>query len=231
MDCIARDDSQTYVFKYNRYSSHNQIINIVDPNTEVLDVGCGKGIISRCLSKKNCTVVGIDREEPDPSFTSYMNYIRQDLERPLTAITGKRFDYVLATDVLEHVRNRTQLLQEIATGLKSGGLLVASTGNIALFVYRFLLFSGRFNYCERGILDKDHVHLFTISTFKSLIEEAGFHIIDCYYTPIPLELVCGPKLGKSWFVERLTSTYQILARLWPGLFAYQIIIKAQLKSP
>ena len=129
------------------------------------------------------------------------------------------------------MRDRTRLLQEIAASLKPGGLLIASTGNIALFVYRFLLLLGRFDYGERGILDKDHVHLFTVSNFKSLIEEAGFRVVDCCYTPIPLELICGPRLGKCRLVEGMTWAYQMLVRLWPRLFAYQIIIKAQPKGP
>ncbi|HIG56972.1 MAG TPA: methyltransferase domain-containing protein [Candidatus Handelsmanbacteria bacterium] len=49
----------------------------------------------------------------------------------IAAISDKQLDYALAADVLEHVRDRTRLLQEIAANLKPGGLLIASTGNIA----------------------------------------------------------------------------------------------------
>ena len=129
------------------------------------------------------------------------------------------------------MQDRTRLLQEIANSLKPGGLLIASTGKIALFIYRLSLLLGRFDYGERGILDKDHVHLFTVSSFKSLIEEVGFRIVECCYTPIPLELICGPRLGRSRLVEGVTWAYQLLARLWPQFFACQTIIKAQLKGP
>ena len=160
MDHSDQDNSHTYAYKHNRYSSHNQIIDSVIPHSTVLDIGCGEGIISRHLHEKNCMVVGVDRKEPDPSFTRFMDdYFDQDIEESLTAISEKQFDYALAADVLEHVRDRTRLLQEIATSLKPGGLLIASTGNIALFIYRFSLLLGRFDYGERGILDKDHVPL------------------------------------------------------------------------
>lgn len=227
----GQNDSHPYQFKHNRFSSHNLILSIVASGSHVLDIGCGQGVISRHLMEKDCTVIGIDQEIPDSSFTHYMTeYHCWDLENPLGAIGEEQFDYVIAADVLEHVRKHSQLLGWAATRLKPDGLLVASTGNIALFVYRLLLLLGRFDYRERGILDQDHVHLFTLSSFKTTIEEAGFQIIDCQYTPIPLELVFGSRFGRSKLVEVLTSAYQVLARIWPQLFAYQIVIKAQPKT-
>jgi|GEM_PF-4622622 16S rRNA A1518/A1519 N6-dimethyltransferase RsmA/KsgA/DIM1 with predicted DNA glycosylase/AP lyase activity len=90
MDHSDQDNSHTYAYKHNRYSSHNQIIDSVIPHSTVLDIGCGEGIISRHLHEKNCMVVGVDRKEPDPSFTRFMDdYFDQDLEESLTAISEK----------------------------------------------------------------------------------------------------------------------------------------------
>ena len=222
------DITQHYHSKNNRFSSHMQIIGMISPKSRILDIGCGRGIINRRLAETGCAVVGIDRELPDPSFTRSLEaYYRLDLEKPLAIDAGKGFDYIIAADVLEHIRNRDQLLNGVSVNLKPGGSLIASTGNIALFVYRLLLLLGRFDYRDRGILDRDHVHLFTISSFKSLLESAGFRIYRCHYTPIPFELVFGSRWGRGKFVEVLTYAYQLLVRIWPQLFAYQIIVEAR----
>ena len=223
------DIAQHYQFKHNRFSSHMQILGMVPPGSRVLDIGCGRGLISRRLAETGCAVVGIDRASPHPSFTRSLEaYYRVDLEQPLALDTREDFDCIIAADVLEHIRNRDQLLEGVAANLKPGGFFIASTGNIALFVYRLLLVLGRFDYSDRGILDRDHVHFFTLPSFKALVESAGFRIERCHYTPIPFELVFGPRWGRGKFVELLTCAYQLLVRLWPRLFAYQIIVEARL---
>ncbi len=220
-----------YTYKSNRLSSHNQIIEMVAPGSSVLDIGCGRGVLSGHLARMGCEVVGIDREREDPSFTKEMkSYIRQDLENAMTLVPSQSFDYVIAADILEHLRNRQQLLTTIAGGLKPQGMLITSTGNIALFIYRLLLLSGRFDYREKGILDEDHVRLFTLSSFFAEIENAGFSIVERRYTPIPFERVFSGNFAKGRLVESLTKLYQILVRLWPRMFAYQVILKAKLKN-
>jgi SAM-dependent methyltransferase len=223
--------SAIYTYKSDRYSSHNQILEMIAPGASVLDVGCGRGVLSGHLARMGCAVVGVDREEGDASFTQYMNsYIRRDLETPAFFLSEQLFDYVVAADILEHLRNRQQLLKNIAKALEPQGFLIVSTGNIALFVYRLLLLLGRFDYREKGILDEDHVRLFTLSSFAREIEDAGFLIVERRYTPIPFERVFPDRLARGRCVELLTMLYQTMVRIWPRMFAYQVILKAKLKD-
>ena len=178
-----------------------------------------------------CEVVGVDREAGDASFVADMEcYIQHDLECAMPPVPGGPFDYVIVADVLEHLRNGKQLLADIASSLKPQGTLIASTGNIALFVYRILLLLGRFEYCGKGILDKDHVRLFTLSSFCSELEDAGFTIVDRRYTPIPFERVFSGRFARGHFVELLTQLYQGMVRIWPRMFAYQVILKAKINT-
>ena len=217
-----------YSLKPGRLSSHSQIVDMIESNSSVLDVGCGKGILSRALFRKNCKVVGIDRQEPDLSFTQFMTeYHRQDLESQFPKMGSTRFDYVIVADVLEHLRNREELLKAIRGYLKPNGFLIASTGNIALFVYRFLLLYGRFEYGKRGILDEDHVHLFTITNFAVLLRKAGYDIMSFQYTPIPFELI----IEQRKLTRLLLWAYQKVVLLWPSLFAYQVVAKVKARVP
>lgn len=220
-----------YTFKHNRYSSHNQVLDMITPQSRVMDIGCGKGLLSGRLARMGCEVIGVDREAGDASFVADMEcYIQHDLECPMPPVPGGPFDYVIAADVLEHLRNRKQLLMGITSNLKPQGTLIASTGNIALFAYRFLLLLGRFEYREKGILDEDHVHLFTLSSFCSELEDSGFTIVDRRYTPIPFERVFSGRFARGCFVELLTQLYQGMVRTWPRMFAYQVILKAKINT-
>ncbi len=222
-----------YTFKHDRFSSHNQIIDAIDAGASVLDVGCGRGLLSSRLAEKGCKVIGVDGEKDDRSFSQNMEkYIQHDLESGLPPVGENVFDYVIAADVLEHIRSRARLLNDIAHCLKPGGTLIASTGNITLFVYRMLLLIGRFEYRDRGILDRDHVHLFTPASFAAEIATAGFCVFDRLSTPIPFELVFSamPSSTRMNVVNQLTAVYQIFARMWPSMFAYQVIIKARFRA-
>jgi 2-polyprenyl-3-methyl-5-hydroxy-6-metoxy-1,4-benzoquinol methylase len=220
-----------YTYKENRYSSHNQIIDMIRPQSTVLDVGCGQGILSRDLRMKQCQITGIDNVCIDQSVNSYFDsYFRVDLDTSTPLPLKGEFDYVIAADVLEHLRTSRQRLVELRKHMYPGSYLIASTGNIALWVYRLLLLAGRFDYTERGILDETHVHLFTIANFKRLIESCEYEIIETSFTPIPFELAIDPQKKRPKLINAITQIYQIAAKSWPCLFAYQIIVKARLKE-
>ena len=205
---------------------------MIESNSSVLDVGCGKGILSPALFRKNCRIVGIDRQEPDESFIRFMSeYHRHDLESQFPMLGSARFDYVIVADVLEHLRNREELLKAVRGYLKPNGFLIASTGNIALFVYRILLLCGRFEYGQRGILDEDHIHLFTIKSFSTLLRKAGYDILSFQYTPIPFGLIIKQRKCRKWFTRSLIWVYQRAVLLWPSLFAYQVVVKVKTRGP
>jgi len=60
--------------------------------------------------------------------------------------------------------------------LKSGGKLYVSAGNVAFLRIRLELLPGSFNYGRRGILDLTHRRLFTVDSFRRLLNNAGFRI-------------------------------------------------------
>jgi hypothetical protein len=104
-----------------------------------------------------------------------------------------------------------------------GGKLYASTGNIAFVFIRLIHLIGHFNYGRRGILDLTHTRLFTVSSFRRLIRDAGFRIdsIRCFGPPIAD--LGGADSGLLHFIDRLASS---LARAWKGPFGYQILVEA-----
>ncbi len=213
----------SYELKKHPLSSHIQIVRIIPYNKCVLDIRCGYGALLPFLVEKNCQVIGLDTLPCDKIDKRFFHYIRCDLEN-ISEIPypENTFDVVILADVLEHIKNPQKLLSEVRRVIKPDGIVIASTGNIALFLYRILLLFGLFPYSKKGILDETHVHLYTFKTFCQLMRQAGFKIIKVVSTPIPFELILGNKLGGM-----LTYLYYPLTKLRKTLFAYQFILVCQ----
>jgi len=218
------DQGETYTLKKNRYSSHMQIMDAIKPGSSILDLGCGQGILAEEYAGKGILTVGVDHIHPDKVSSHFENYIQKDLESELKLPYGRVFDYIVLSDVIEHIKNRDEMMRSLRRYLKEGGEVIISTGNIAIWFYRLSLLLGRFEYGPKGILDRTHVHLFTLNSFTRFIRQNGYRILDIKYTPIPFELVLS-STGRSRMVERITRWYQRLTSIWPRLFAYQFIIR------
>ena len=96
--------------------------------------------------------------------------------------------------------------------------VIISTPNIGFIVIRLMLLFGSFNYGSRGILDKTHTRLFTFSSFKNLLLQSGFKIINISGVPVPLPLITGDnKVGSI-----LLRMNKILIFLMKNVFSYQI---------
>jgi 2-polyprenyl-6-hydroxyphenyl methylase/3-demethylubiquinone-9 3-methyltransferase len=102
---------------------------------ELLDIGCGAGLISEPLSRLGARVTGLD---PAPSSieiarahaeatgapASYRAGTVEDLARE-----GAKFDVVLALEVVEHVHDMPTFVATAASLVRPGGLMALSTLN------------------------------------------------------------------------------------------------------
>ncbi len=223
------DLDEHYTLKRNRSSSHMQILNSLEPGSTVLDIGCGRSLLAEEYARRGITVVGVDNLSQEKVSKSIHAYVRHDLEKPLDLPYGRVFDYVILSDVIEHINNRDALMNTLRRHLKTDGKLVASTGNIAIWFYRMSLLLGRFEYGPRGILDRTHVHLYTLDTFQRFFRQKGYKLLDVKFTPIPFELVVS-STGRSSLIEGITSWYHYLTLLWPRMLAYQFIVYCTFRS-
>lgn len=221
--------SVLYTLKTSPFSSHEIILNLVKNNSEVLDVGCGTGLLSQCLDSKQVKATGIDYEVKENVWSGFDTYIQDDLERAEKLPRERKFDYILLADVLEHLRTPGDLLRKVRPLLKTDGKLIASTGNVALWYMRLSLLVGRFNYGKKGILDETHVKLYTKYSFVQLLSQTGFVPDKIIPTSLPFEVVFQ-STGKSKVLKLIDQAYYLLARLWPKMFAYQFVVQASLGS-
>ncbi len=101
----------------------------------ILDIGCGGGLISEPLARLGADVTGIDASGANVAVarahardTDLEIDYRQASAEELAA-AGRRFDAVMALEIVEHVADLDAFLQAAATLVRPGGAFIVSTLN------------------------------------------------------------------------------------------------------
>ena len=216
-----------YPVKESKRSSHAYAEDLAGTGHEVLDIGCGEGILAAALSKNGNRVTGADilaRPANESALAQYFSVDLNDGIGPvIEALHGKTFDRVLLLDVLEHLVRPEPLLRQVRQVLKPDGRLILSVPNIANFTIRIWLLFGQFDYTERGILDKTHVRFFTRKTIRRMLRENGYEVVEERETVMPVELFFGLPAANP-IMRFANEVLGGLTRLLPGLFGYQIML-------
>jgi glycosyltransferase involved in cell wall biosynthesis len=212
-----------YQPKLSYRSPHTLALQFVRREAKVLDLGCAAGYMSAALyERKSCAVTGVDNF---PVHAAGMEEFHlHDLNNGLPKIDFKKFEYVLMLDVIEHLNRPEVFLEQLrrAIALNLDTKLILSTGNVGFFVTRFMMLLGQFNYGKRGILDLTHTRLFTFTSLRRAIEQAGLSIETTIGVPAPFPLAFGDNL----LSRVLIKVNAALIRLCRGLFSYQIFVVA-----
>ena len=210
-----------------------KLAKLIAPNSRVLDVGCGTGVITDIIRRqKSASIIGI---EPDAER------VRRAVARGLDVHLGVLspdfirqhgpFDYIVFADVLEHLRNPAEIVAMARDGLKPGGSVVASIPNVAHWFVRTDLLRGRFDYQDCGIMDATHLRWFTRRTVRQFFERQSFQItaLDC---TVNINL---PDYQRRYPWRKMSPAFRRklvgkLASWSPALFGCQHIVRATLPN-
>ena len=221
-----------YPIKAMKHSSHSYAQRFVGSHQEVLDIGCGKGFFAAELKRNGNRVVGVDSIPEASEHEVLEQYVSADLDadqdRILQQLSGRRFDRVLLLDVLEHLVHPERLLAAASAALKDNGCLVVSLPNVANITVRLMLLLGRFDYADRGIMDRTHLRFFTRETARRLLEGNGYKILEEKMTVMPVELILGLSPANP-VIRALNGFLAALTAVLPGLFGYQSMFLARRK--
>jgi len=103
-------------------------------NLDILDLGCGGGLVSESLSRLGANVTGIDFVKNNIEVAKQhsnkkklkINYKYANIE---TLKIKKKYDLIIMYEILEHLDNWEYFLLNITENLKNEGILVISTIN------------------------------------------------------------------------------------------------------
>lgn len=157
---------------------HTKMLRLVGTNQRVLDLGCATGQLAKVLRERGCDVVGIEAD-PDAAKLAAEHcsaVIVGDVEElDLGLELGeRRFDVIVAGDVLEHLKKPEETLASLRPFLDRNGCLITSVPNVGHGSVRLALLGGSFPYAELGLLDDTHLRFYTRSSLLAMLEAAGF---------------------------------------------------------
>ena len=219
-DVLQSNSNDHYKSKLDFPSTHSATISNIPEKSKVLDIGCGPGNFANHLKNSlNCKVFGIDQFEP-ANIEDFEKFIKIDLDDTFFPDLPKKVNIVIALDLIEHLSNPEIFLRKLANYFQETHEIrfIFSTPNIAFGLCRLNLVFGRFNYGKRGILDLTHKRLFTLKTFRQILEENGFKVLSLKGIPPPF----GLAVPKAKILCNILENFALLLTcVYPSLFAFQ----------
>ncbi len=183
----------------------------------ILEIGCGDGANGEEALKRGIaeTYCGVELM-PVPAKVAESrigSVIQGDIEALELPWAGSSFDVIIASEVLEHLRDPWSVVARLVRLLSPEGKVFASSPNIAnQKVVRDLL-RGRFELTDTGVMDRTHLRWFTPSTYSRMFEDVGM-VIEHLGT-------VGEVKGRSAIAKRF------LPRKYEYLFWSQIFVVAK----
>lgn len=160
-------------------TSWYKAFHFIPDGSTVLDVGCSSGNFGKeLIVRKNCIVDGLEVYEADVKIAekSLRNVYQLNIETDDLGKITTKYDILYFGDVIEHLVTPAQSLARVKSLLKPTGKIVFSIPNMAYVGVRLEVLKGKFEYTETGLLDKTHLHYYTLDEVERTFNEAGFEI-------------------------------------------------------
>jgi methionine biosynthesis protein MetW len=183
---------------------HRIIYSIIEPNSRVLDLGCGEGdLLYPLVRDKHIRAQGIELNDKaiQECVKKGLSVFQDDIENSLREYPDHSFDYVIMNQSMQEVKKVDLVIQE---AMRIGNKVIVGFPNFAYIKSRLMLFfrgkapiTGSLPYLW---FDTPNVRFLSITDFKNFCEEKNIRIVAAHY------------LGEKEIVH-----------LWPNLLALNAI--------
>ncbi|MFT4012424.1 MAG: bifunctional 2-polyprenyl-6-hydroxyphenol methylase/3-demethylubiquinol 3-O-methyltransferase UbiG [Paracoccus sp. (in: a-proteobacteria)] len=183
---------------------------------DILDIGCGGGLIAEPMARLGAEVTGADAAERNIAVAS-LHAREQGLKIDYQATTsealaaaGRRYDIVLALEIVEHVADPADFIATCRDLVKPGGMLIQSTlnRNPKSFLMGIIGAEWVMRWLPKGT--HDWRRFITPDELQSMTEATGLRVVD------RCGMVFNP-LGWSWSLSpRDLSVNYIMTALREG---------------
>jgi homoserine O-acetyltransferase len=156
------------------------IESLIEPNSTVLDIGCGDGeLLARLTEDKNIKGEGIELDQ-DLVLTCVdrgLSIIQHDIEQGLENYADKSYDYVILSQTVQTIKNTEKVLAEL---LRVGKKVIVSFPNFAHWRCRVqLLLTGKAPVTKQLPFDwhnTPNIHCLSLKDFDEFSNRLGVRI-------------------------------------------------------
>lgn len=174
---------------------------LVSEGDSVLDLGVGDGALLRYLiDHKRISGYGLDVSPKAVEFcrANGLDVELADINRPITDFLRQPFDYIILSEIIEHLPDPESLLNQLRPYARKG--IIISIPNTGYHQHRLRLLFGRFPL-QWVVTPGEHLRFWTRADFHWWAQQLNFNVVR----ELPYEGTRG------------------LKDLWPGLFAAAFI--------
>src|SRR3989338_9102982 len=163
-------------------SDHKIILDWIQKNSRVLDLGCGDGtLLSILIEKKSCHGTGIEIDEKAiyECMAKGLTVGHGDIDTGLSDYSSKRFDYVILNESLQQVLYPKKVILE---SLRVGGKVIVGIPNFCHLLARLqIFFQGRVPVTKElpyEWYDTPNLRFLSLKDFRYFCKNNGIKILD-----------------------------------------------------
>ncbi|UCF15967.1 MAG: homoserine O-acetyltransferase [Phycisphaerales bacterium] len=156
------------------------IESLIEPNSTVLDIGCGDGeLLAQLAADKNIKGEGIDLDQDLvlACVDRGLSIIQHDVEQGLDQYADKSYDYVILSQTVQTVKDPERVFNEL---LRVGRKVIVSFPNFAHWRCRTqLFFGGKAPVTEQLPFDwsnSPNIHCLSLKDFDRFCEKLGVKV-------------------------------------------------------
>lgn len=170
-------------------------INCYIKGKEILDIGAKEGYIHSLIKKNNSgkKIYSLDLKNSDFNVNLNNNFS-----------LNKKFDIIIAGEIIEHLDNPQKFIKNCAKHLKKGGRLILTTPNATGLQYL-----RNPSWCVTGKFG--HINAFTIPMLEYMFLDSKLKVIDkkylnAFWVHNPLQII-------SFLIKHLRTDLLIVGEL------------------